>query len=55
MLLFKFYNEELKLENSNKNDLNALDRYILNQKKYINSFTKNLKIRLYLEFTNKFQ
>ena len=37
MLLFKFYNEELKLGKiPNKNDFrNALDRYILNQKKYI--------------------
>ena len=57
MLLFKFYNEELKLGKiPNKNDFrNALDRYILNQKKYINSFTKKFENKAILvEFTNKF-
>ena len=58
MLLFKFYNEELKLGKiPNQNNFkSALDRYILNQKKYIDSFIKKFENKIILEeFTNKFQ
>ncbi len=57
MSLFKFYNEELKLGKiPNQNDfINGIDRYILNQKKYLNSFTKKFENKIILEeFTNKF-
>ena len=56
-LLFKFYNEELKLKKiPNQNDfINALERYISNQKKYLNNYKVKFQNKLIIEdFMNEF-
>ena len=56
-LLFKFYNEELKSGKiPNQNDfMNALKRYISDQKKYLNNYKVKFQNKLIIEdFMNEF-